>query len=288
MEKKSKIKTPFPIRFIGWFFPKLEKTIPWLAERWFVKIFFTPVRYNPTTPEVEMAMQSNSYQIDFKGKSIQVYEWGEGKPILMVHGWMGRATQFRKFIPEFNKAGYKVVAFDALAHGRSSGKTTSLKGFIDVINKLQDNYRQFEMIVGHSLGGVAAMHATLAGISDKLVMISSPTEAAEILKEYRTRIGASERMIPYFNKKVETIFNVKFEDLAVENNIHKLKNIDLFYIHDKNDHEVPVSSSKVIKDGYKDAKMMITSGNGHNRILKDDKVIQQVVSFLTAPTLAIA
>lgn len=288
MENKSKIKTPLSIRFIGWVFPKLEKISPWIAERWFVRIFFTPIRYKPTPPEVEMALQANSYQIDFKGKVIQVYEWGEGKPILMVHGWMGRATQFRKFVPEFNKAGYKVVAFDALAHGRSAGKTTSLKGFIDVIKKLQENYRQFEMIIGHSLGGVAAMHAILAGISDKLVMVSSPTEAAEILKEYRTRIGASERMIPYFNEKVKSIFSANFEDLAVENNIHKLKNIDLLYIYDTNDREVPVSSAAVIRKGYKQAIMMITSGNGHNRILKDEKVIQQVVSFLKAPTLAIA
>ena len=272
---------------IGWAFPKLEKLAPGLAKRWFVRIFFTPIRYRPPVPEVEIAQQAKRYQIDFMGKRIQVYEWGEGRPVLMVHGWMGRGTQFRKFIPVFNAAGYKVVSFDAVGHGRSQGKRTSLISFIELIGKIQNNYRQFEMIVGHSLGGVAALHATLAGITDKLVMISSPTEAQELLKEYRKRIGASEELLPFFNEKVEVLFKRKFEDLAVEKNIGKLKNADLLFIHDEDDREVPFSSIEVVKREFPAAQIMVTKGNGHTRILKDQSVITKVLEFLRMSRLAI-
>ena len=95
---KKKIKTPIALRIVGWLFPKVEKIAPWLAKRWFVRIFFTPVRYKMPYGEVEMAQKANTYKVNYEGKQVQVYEWGEGRPILFVHGWMGRGTQFRKFV----------------------------------------------------------------------------------------------------------------------------------------------------------------------------------------------
>ena len=113
------------------------------------------------------------------------------------------------------------------------------------------------------------------------------TEAQEILKEYRKRIGASEEMLPFFNEKVEVLFKRKFEDLAVEKNIGKLKNADLLFIHDEDDREVPFSSIEVVKREFPAAQIMVTKGNGHTRILKDQSVITKVLEFLRMSRLAI-
>ncbi|QSE97709.1 alpha/beta fold hydrolase [Fulvivirga lutea] len=282
MKTQKKIKTPIGLRLIAWAFPKVEMIAPWLAKRWFVKIFFSTAKYKTPYGEVEIAGQANKYQIQFKNKQVQVYEWGEGKPVLFVHGWMGRATQFRKFIPLFTDNGYKVVAFDSTGHGQSDGSSSHLMEFVGIIEQLQNNYRKFEMIVGHSLGGVASFHATLAGISDKLVLISSPTVGAQILEEFRSKIGASEKMLPYFEERIMEDYGKTFEEYSISHNITKLRDTELLIVHDRGDREAPYSNAKLIHDLYPSSKIITTEGNGHTRILKDEKVINEVLQHLKA------
>jgi pimeloyl-ACP methyl ester carboxylesterase len=44
--------------------------------------------------------------------------YGEGTPLLLLHGGMGSITSFEKVIPELSKH-YKVIALDSPGHGRS-------------------------------------------------------------------------------------------------------------------------------------------------------------------------
>jgi alpha-beta hydrolase superfamily lysophospholipase len=80
---------------------------------------------------MECEQQATLEEIVANGLKIQTYRWGDStKPyVLMMHGWAGRATQFRKFIPELVAAGYQVVGFDGPAHGKSSGKRTTILEF---------------------------------------------------------------------------------------------------------------------------------------------------------------
>lgn len=280
MNTQKKIKTPLALRIIGWAFPKVERVAPWIAKRWFVKIFFGTAKYKMPAAEEEMARLATKYQIDFQGKKIQVYEWGEGKPVLFVHGWMGRATQFRKFYPAFANAGYKVVSFDSTGHGKSDGSSSHLMEFVGIIERLQKNYRQFEMIVGHSLGGVASFHAALAGITDRLVMISSPTIGAYITEEFRKKLKATSKMVDYFNEYILKKYGRTFESYSVSYNIDKLSNVDLLLVHDEDDKEVDIINAELIKHNYPMARLIRTSKNGHTRILKNDFVVDSVLEFI--------
>jgi pimeloyl-ACP methyl ester carboxylesterase len=273
-----KIKTPLPLRIISWMYPKVEILAPWLAKRWFVRIFFSTAKYKVPYGEVEAADSAKKYMIESEGKKIQVYEWGEGKPVLMVHGWMGRATQFRKFIPQFNEAGYKVVAFDATGHGRSEGNSSHIMKFANIIKLLHDQYNGFEMIVGHSLGGVASMHAIIRGAyTNKLTMISSPAIGDEIMMEFRKKIGASELPMPYFEKYLKKKFGNSFEEYSASYNVEKMENVQLLLIYDEDDREVSMRNPEILMQKKPSARLITTSGLGHTRILKDDFVIEQVV-----------
>ncbi len=273
--KKSKI--PLSLRFVAWAFPKVEKLAPWIAERWFVRIFFSTAKYQFPKAEIEMANKANKYNIEFEGKKVQVYEWGEGKPILLVHGWMGRATQFRLFVPAFVNAGFKVVAFDATGHGNSEGGKSHLMEFKGIIQSLQNNYRNFEMIVGHSLGGVASLHAVIESSVNKLVMISSPTIGSFIMEEFRKKIGASANMLNYFERYIIETYGLPFEHYSASYNISRLKNVDLLLIQDENDREVSMENATIITRKYPEASLVTTKGLGHTRILRDKFVIDTVL-----------
>ncbi len=117
MKKKDRI--PLPLKLIQWTFPKMERVAPSLAGSWFVNLFFTPMKNPYKQSEIEFLKEADTFQIDYKGKKVSVYEWGSGKPVLLVHGWMGKVTQFSKMITSLNELGYKAVSFDAPAHGNS-------------------------------------------------------------------------------------------------------------------------------------------------------------------------
>jgi esterase/lipase len=278
---KKTIKPPLALRLISWGFPKVELLAPWLAKRWFVDIFFSTAKYKLPYGEVEAADKASKYQIQFEGKAVQVYEWGVGKPVLMVHGWMGRATQFRKFISSFNAAGYKVVSFDATGHGKSDGKKSHIMEFADIAELLAKRYNGFEMIIGHSLGGVAAMHSIVNGAeTNKLIMISSPTIGSEIVKEFRKKIKATEDMVPYFESYVKRKFGKNFKEYSAEYIIDQMKPIDLLLIYDKDDREVSHVHPEVLIKKYPSAQFINTEGLGHTRILKDEIVIEKSLSYL--------
>lgn len=55
---------------------------------------------------------------------LPVTVWGEaGRPlVLLMHGWGGHRGQLTGFVAPLMKAGFRVVAFDAPAHGDAPGK----------------------------------------------------------------------------------------------------------------------------------------------------------------------
>jgi hypothetical protein len=52
-------------------------------------------------------------ELEENKSKIQAYVWGDATNpyVLVMHGWAGRATQFRKFIPELVAAGYQCGRF---------------------------------------------------------------------------------------------------------------------------------------------------------------------------------
>ena len=83
--------------------------------------------------------------------------------MLLVHGWNGRATQLYRFITPLQQQGYRVLGFDAPAHGHSSGNHTNLAEVSNVILEISRIYGGFHCIVAHSIGGLASLMATIEG-----------------------------------------------------------------------------------------------------------------------------
>jgi len=53
------------------------------------------------------------------GRDVYYEEYGEGEPVLLLHGGPGSIANFSKLIPELSK-NYRVIAMDTPGHGRSA------------------------------------------------------------------------------------------------------------------------------------------------------------------------
>src|SRR6266446_3807256 len=73
-------------------------------------------------PERERAALATAvaFDVPFRGRRLRAWRWGgRGAPVLLVHGWGGRAGQMAAFAPPLLDAGLSAVAFDGPAHGHS-------------------------------------------------------------------------------------------------------------------------------------------------------------------------
>jgi len=285
MTKKKPIKIPLAFRFIRWGFPKLEKISTRLSGWYFEKIFFTPFRFKTPEKELEAEATAELFTLTSAGKKVQCYQWGdESRPyVLVVHGWAGRSTQFRCFIPKFNKAGYRVIGFDGPAHGKSEGKRTSIVEFEEVMNKVSQLKGNPEAIIAHSFGGGASLYAISNGLPvKKLINIASPTIADRIIQNYLKAIGGSWKTGENFKKLILERSGKSFEEFTALHMIkHVPQDLKLMLVNDEDDKDVEIFHSHELIKVFPSARLLATKGLGHNRILRDDKVIAECVNFVT-------
>lgn len=100
--------------------------------------------------------------------------YGEGKPLLMIHGNGGSIGAFKKNIPYFSKK-YKVIVVDSRAHGKSTDAKDSLsfEMMADDFNALLDAMHiKKTYVIGWSDGGINALLLAMRH-PDKVIKLAS-------------------------------------------------------------------------------------------------------------------
>lgn len=216
------------------------------------------------------------------GETVRCYKWGEGQPILLVHGWMGRAGQFRNLIVQLNNMGFACYSFDGIAHGQSTGKQSSILDFADIVELLTEKYGPFRAVIGHSLGGVAVLYArTKFELSNTIITLASPSKGREIVEEFARRINGRKA---YYESVSEYIFNKydrEFSDYTAEYIVRQLGDeVEHVHFHDREDQQAAFSHAEAIVSNRPTTKLIETRGLGHNRILKDEEVIKAIIDIV--------
>lgn len=280
---KKKDQTPPLLKFVRWFFPKLERIAPALAHRYFLKIFFTPLKFGVPEKEKKAKKFAQSFSLIVNDKNIHAYSWGSGKEyVLVVHGWAGRGTQFRRFVKPLLDAGYRVVGFDGPAHGESDGKKTDVIEFNAVLRKIYEREGVPAGIIAHSFGGAAVLYAAMHGLPvKKLINIGSPTIGDEIIRTYLRNINGSWATGEYFKDYMVKTYGKPFDEFTSLHFVRHLpQEVPLLLIHDEDDKEVIMKHPEALVKAYPSAKLIRTKGLGHTRILKDNQVIAISVTFI--------
>jgi pimeloyl-ACP methyl ester carboxylesterase len=278
----KKDNTPLTQRIVRTVYPVLEKVAPSLAHKWFIYIFFTPLRYKMPEKERDIAVKAALSSLVVNGKKVQIYLWGEGPMVLLVHGWAGRGTQFRKIIPALVKAGYRAVGFDGPAHGKSDGNQTNISDFSEVLSQLVKKEGKPVAAIAHSFGGAATLFGIINGLPIKrLINIASPTIGDGIIGNFLRALNASPASAKALKDYVLRTTGKDFDYFSALHSVRNLPNpISLLLIHDENDKDVFIEHPNALLKVYPQAEFLRTSGLGHARILRDQKVIDTCLKFI--------
>lgn len=101
--------------------------------------------------------------VDSGGINLSVNDYGgQGPPVVLLHGVMGRAACWWPVIPGLVTAGFHVFAFDQRGHGHSGrGQPYTVEQLAaDTRAVLEQAVSGPAFMIGHSLGGIVALVAT--------------------------------------------------------------------------------------------------------------------------------
>lgn len=276
----ASIGIPKPIQILGKIIQFFSNH---LAMRFSSKLFSTPVSFpKPKREEImwESAQKSNITIPEFKCE-IEVLRYGfSKKKVLLIHGWCGRSTQLYRIADKLLEHGYMTISYDAPAHGNSKGKKSSMPEFVAAIHFINEKFGPFDAAIGHSLGGMSLYTAVVQGFKiNSIVSIGAGDSISDIMENFIYDLGLS----PIIAKKLKQHYDKKyFEDVDNYSSSKQAKFIDTpaLVVHDSFDSDVPVSCAYQIRQSLKNGKILITNGLGHTKILRDQKTINRIVSFI--------
>ena len=84
---------------------------------------------------------------------------GEGKPFIILHGFLGMGDNWKTLAKRFSQQGYQVHLVDQRNHGRSFHcDTFNYDVMVEDLKKYCDHYNLDDLVLlGHSMGGKTAM-----------------------------------------------------------------------------------------------------------------------------------
>ena len=185
-------------------------------------LWFTPVRFQTPDSEIAALESAEIKHHNINNQTIVTYSWGKSGPtVLLVHGWSGRGTQLGSFIEPLINAGYRVLGFDAPAHGKSSGKQTNLYEVADVLLALQKHYGIFDSVITHSFGGPCTATALQRGLkASRVISISPPATTKGLLEKFINTLHIPKRAGLNLIERIENNFGKKiWHEISMKNTV---------------------------------------------------------------------
>jgi pimeloyl-ACP methyl ester carboxylesterase len=255
----------------------LSRTAPAAAAKVVERMFLTPRRYARPAVEAELLARARPFQLG----ELSAWEWGHRGPrVLLVHGWEGRGSQLSGLVNPLLEAGFRVVTFDAAAHGDSPGAQASFFHFSRAIENAAAALGPLHAIVCHSMGGATALWASRHGpLAQRLVLIAPPVDLRDFTKQYCSALGVPETVRERLHWRLSQRFGVPVEEVRAEDLASRMRG-PLLVIHDEADREVPVACGELIANRWPGGRLMKTRGLGHRRILRDESVLRAIIHFV--------
>jgi len=280
--------TPLTLRVIQNGMQILSRVAPASAAIVGERMFLTPRRHSRPAAEAELLATARRVPLRVGHRDLAAWEWGtgEGPRVLLVHGWEGRGAQLARLAAPLTRAGFRVVTFDAPAHGDSPGRRASIFHFAAAVERAAEVFGPLQAIITHSMGGAATLWASRNGpLAKRLVMVAPPVDLRDFTRIFSRTVGITEPVRARVHQRLEARFGVSIESVRAEKVASTMRG-PLLVVHDANDREVPVACGEAIVRAWPGAELVRTEGLGHQRILRDAATLDTIVGFATHHPLA--
>jgi pimeloyl-ACP methyl ester carboxylesterase len=253
------------------------------AEKAF-ELFCTP-QYRNRKKLPHIFEQAEKLQFTFHKNRISGYRWNhpsENK-VLILHGYESSVINFDRYIKPLIKKGYEVLAFDAPAHGRSTGKQINAVLYKEFIIYINQHYGPVKNFIAHSLGGLA-LGLTLEELEHddtfKVVFIAPATETTTAINSFFQFLQLDGEVRKEFNDVIKKMGGHPPEWFSIARAAQHIK-AKVLWLQDEDDHMTPMKDVKpIIEKNYPGFQFRISQGLGHRRIYRDNHSYKAIIDFL--------
>lgn len=261
------------------YFRILGRVAPKTAEEQAALLFCFPRRLAhddvPTVPA-----HAREQLVSSGSKRLMTWTWGEGPRVLLAHGWEGSARDMVPIATAMVANGRSVTVFDMPAHGRSTGRTTTLIEMANALTAVARATGTPHAVVGHSLGAGAAVLALRDGLpAASVAMLAPVSEPWLFVRRLSDMLAFSEARHEGLIAAIERRAGVGIRHV---DGVAAARSLDarVLILHDPADRQVPFSQAKALARAWRGAALHPVGALGHRRVLYDADAIQRVVRHL--------
>ena len=227
-------------------------------------------------------------RINVKSIYINYIQYGEGKDILLLHGW-GQNIEMMKPIGDNFSDKFRITILDLPGFGESSEPTTSLTiyDYNDILEEFLEKLKiKNPILIGHSFGGRISIVYASKNKVEKLVLFGSPCIVREKKPSVKVKFLKFMKKVPLINKLEgfakkhigsrdyksasdmmrKILVNTVNADLSA--NCKKIKCPTLL-IWGENDTEVSVEEAQEIEKMIDDAGLIVLPNSTHYAYLEN-------------------
>ncbi|MDN5287246.1 MAG: alpha/beta fold hydrolase [Mucilaginibacter sp.] len=210
--------------------------------------------------------------------------WGNGKrKVIITHGWSSKGADFIDLITALRTIeDLQIIAFDAPGNGSSEGELSNLLLFVGAVKAIINAYGAPDVLIGHSLGGMANTVALKeTGVKPPLLITITPM--VRLKENFISTMTAAE--VPQaaqdkFFESFESLFGMQtstfnLNDLYASTFPHKH-----WVAFDRDDKIAPNIYLQGFLKAYPNILSKEFDGVGHERIIKDQRVIADILELV--------
>lgn len=276
-------KPPLGLQLWRLFYRTAGRVAPRATAHLTYRLWVSTRRYPTPSRELRWLENAKPGSVQVGDLAVATYEWGEGEPVLLVHGWNGRGSQLGAFAQPLTQAGYRVIAFDGPGHGQTPGTATNLFQFTAVLQAVAARQGPLAGVIAHSFGAPCTALALKQGLKSRCaVVFSPPARMDELAEKFARFFHIPSPVVTAFKALMETQYGADvWENASTESLVSHLTTPAMVF-HDCHDEDVPWQEGERVAKAWPGARFTCTEGLGHRRILRNAQVLQQATTFLDA------
>lgn len=253
------------------------------AAKQLVKLFSTPRKRVVRKRETDILEGSKQSFIMVDGEKVATYEWGSGnKTAILFHGWESNAGSIGAFVEPLLNRSYKVIAFDAPAHGGSEGKRSNLLYFKKTARQIVEQIGIPDLAIGHSLGANAIIMLAKEDYLQipKVILISPLNRLMSVFEDFQQLLSLRKELFNRFVEQFEALAGYSFNNFYFHDYGKESPLKQVLLLHDVGDQITDFKHSKDMNEAWPQAQLEPISGSGHYRILWEGQTLKKVSEFM--------
>jgi pimeloyl-ACP methyl ester carboxylesterase len=242
------------------------------------RLLMTPMPPPPGPTEVAMRRRAEPVTFRFGLRGLR---WGHAGPVVLaLHGWSGRPTQFAGLVEPLLAHGRQLIAIEAPGHAPGEHRQSHVYEFVEALLDAGTEIRDLDAVVGHSMGGAAALYvAAVHTPVRRVATIGAPAALDRVLDRFALNLGLTDTARAAFRRSVERRVGIPASELDARR-FGAMLRFEGLVVHDRRDPDVPFAEAEALVAAWPSARLHATDGLGHTRILRDASVARMLADFL--------